>query len=158
LGHNLTDKTLDERKKKDAFIAFQDEVAGKNVTVVGHFPHIEKQLKPICNLSVLERNPNRDDYPDSACEYILAEQDYVFITGMAFINKTLPRLLQIIGDHAKVSIVGPSIPLSPILFSYGVDDLSGFCVQEQDILDEAIRRGGPYTIFEAGRMVSIGKS
>ena len=34
-----------------------------------------------------------DDFLDSACEYILPEQDFVFITGMTLTNKTLPRLL-----------------------------------------------------------------
>lgn len=155
IGIDQTDKSLSERKKKNAFIAFADEVKGKKVTVIGHFPHIEMQLKPICDLSILERNPGKGDYPDSACEFILPEQDYVFITGMTFINKTLPRLLQIIDKKAKISIVGPSIPLSPYLYKYGVNNLSGFTVTDQEKLDETIRRGNKHDIFKYGRMVSI---
>lgn len=145
---------LRSRKQQDAFFAFADEIPGKKVTVIGHFPHIEKRLGSICQLSVLERNPRQDDYPDSACEFILPEQDYVFITGMTLINKTLPRLLQITG-HAKVSLVGPSVPLTPALFSFGADNLSGFAVTDPDKLDEIIRRGETTGIFRAGRMVSV---
>ena len=94
------------------------------------------------------------DYPDSACEYILPEQDYVFITGMTLVNKTLPRLLQICRD-AKVSLVGPTVPLSPVLFGHGADNLSGFVCTEPERLDEAIRRGCSMEIFAGGRMVSV---
>ena len=60
---------------------------------MGHFPLVEKQLGRKCSLSILEREPEGADFLDSACEYILPEQDFVFITGMTLTNKTLPRLL-----------------------------------------------------------------
>ena len=152
---NIEDKTIKERKKKDAFVAFADEIRGKNVACIGHFPHIEKQFANRCNLSILERNPGHSDYPDPACEYILAEQDYVFMTGMTFINKTLPRLLEIARDHAKISIVGPSTPMSTVFKDYGVNNLSGFCVTEPEILRERICRGEGLGIFQGGWMVSV---
>ncbi len=154
--HPLASKKddLQSRTEKNAFFAFADEIAGKKVAVIGHFPHIEQQLADICELSILERNPSRGDYPDSACEYILPQQDYVFITGMALINKTLPRLLQIC-QTPKVSLVGPSVPLAPVWRDYGVDNLSGFVCTEPDVVDEALRRGGHQEIFLGGRMVSI---
>lgn len=152
---NIEDKTIRERKKKDAFVAFADEIKGKKVACIGHFPHIEKQFAGACNLTILERNPGPHDYPDPACEYILPEQDYVFITGMTLINKTLPRLLEIAKDHAKISIVGPSTPMSPILKEYGVDNLSGFCATEPDVVMERIKRGEGFGIFHGGWMVSV---
>ena len=124
------------------------------MAIIGHFPHIEELIAPLCRLSILERDPVPGDYLDSACEYILPEQDYVFITGMTLVNKTLPRLLQICGD-AKVSLVGPTVPLSPVLFGHGADNLSGFVCTEPERLDEAIRRGCSMEIFAGGRMVSV---
>lgn len=145
---------IESRTEKNAFYAFRDEIAGKRVAVIGHFPHIEREIAPLCELSILERSPSRGDYPDSACEYILPDQDYVFITGTALINKTLPRLLQICRG-ARVSLVGPTVPLTPVLFGYGVANLSGFVCTEPDRLDEAVRRGCSMEIFAGGRMVSI---
>lgn len=156
-GVDLKEEALKERKKKDAFVAFSNEVEGKNVAVVGHFPNIEQQFKPICNLTILERTPDKTDYPDMACEYILEKQDYIFITGMTFINKTLPRLLEIGKGKAKISIVGPSIATSPIVFDYGVNNISGFCVTEKEEIEEYIRRGTKHNLFSSGRMVSIGE-
>lgn len=151
----LNKKTLDERKEDEAFIAFENEVKGKNICIIGHFPHIEKHYGPICNLTILERNPKNGDYPDSACEYILKDQDFVFVTGMTLINKTLPRILQICKPTTKISIVGPSTPLTDILFDYNVNNLSGYLSVEEDKLIETISQGARFEIFKYGQMVSL---
>lgn len=97
---------------------------GKKVAIIGHFRMLEKSLLDISQVSILERLPEPGDYPDSACEYILPKQDLVFITGSAFTNKTLPRLLEL-SKNARTVIVGPSTPMSDILFDYHVDEISG---------------------------------
>lgn len=147
--------TAESRRRKDALIAFQDEIDGKKVAIIGHFPNIEHQFVGRCELTILERNPQKGDFPDSACEYLIPEQDYLFITGMALTNKTLPRLLELASDKVKVSIVGPSICMAPQFFSMGADNLSGYCVTDRGLLDEVIRRAGKMGIFDAGVMVSV---
>lgn len=143
------------RTKKEAFWASADEVAGRKVAVVGHFPYLEQQLAPVCDLTILERAPQRGDYPDTACEYLIPDQDYLFVTGMTLVNKTLPRLLQLAGEHCRVALVGPSVPVAPVLFSYGADNLSSFCVVDPDKLDDLVRRGATLEIFSAGVMASV---
>jgi len=154
-GLNLADESRESNVKKDAFNLSPEEASGKRVAVIGRFPRLEEQLSPICALSVLERTPEQGDYPDSACEYILPGQDIVFITGMTFINKTLPRLLQLTAPGARVILVGPSVPLTPLLYDYGVTDLDGFCITNPEKAREAIRRGNSSDIFLGGKMVEI---
>ena len=141
-------------KKADAFELYRSAAEGKKVTVVGHFPHIERQLKPYCQLSILERDPQPGDLPDSACEYILPEQDFVFITGVTLTNKTLPRLLELIRPEATVCMVGPSVPLSEALFDYGANHLAGFCVTDGALVASCIARGGRMELFDGGTRVS----
>ncbi|MBC3887104.1 hypothetical protein GH810_02110 [Acetobacterium paludosum] len=151
---------LDENSdndNQDAFNALASSAAGKNVAVVGRFPHLEKKLSPICCLSVLERNPEHGDYPDSACEFIIAEQDMVFITGMTLTNKTLPRLLQLVKPGTRVIMVGPSVPISPVLYRYGVTDLDGFCVTDAQKIDMFVRRGDKTGIFKCGKKITVSK-
>ena len=155
LGCELS-PVVSKNVNNNAFDVFTDECAGKNVAVIGHFPNIEKRLAPICSLSILERDPVDDDYPDSACEYILPDQDFVFITGMTFTNKTLPRLLQLC-VNAKVALVGPSVPLAPLLFEYGVDYLCGFCVVDQARANDNAKKGTRGDVFSAGIMLDIPK-
>ena len=138
----------------DAFLRYRDRANGKKVGVVGRFPYLEKRLKPICNLFVLEREPGPEDYPDSACEYLLPEMDIIFITGCTVSNKTLPRLLQL-SQNAYTILSGPSTPMSEVLFDYGVDALCGFCVAEESAGNpSAMERQG---IFNCGRMVCLEK-
>ena len=135
-----------------AFDVYYEEVKGKKVTVVGHFPFIEKRFEGQCDLSILERNPSMGDYPDSACEYILHEQDYVFITGSALVNKTMPRLLEL-SNNAKVVIVGPSTPLAPILFEKGIYGLSGFASDNVEEVESALSGGTNASFFDAGMLI-----
>lgn len=143
-----------ESDEANAFAQFLPEIAGKRVAVIGHFPNIES-LSRTCQLSILERVPQAGDYPDPANEYILPRQDYVFITGTAFINKTMPRLLQL-SQNAKIILVGPSVPITPALFNYGVETLAGMVIFDEKICWQAIREGGKTKAFkQGGQMVCI---
>lgn len=138
----------DNPEKYNGFKALEPNMAGKKVAVIGHFPDIEK-FNEICELSILEREPQADDYPDPACEYLLPEQDFVFITGAAFINKTMPRLIQL-SKKAQIVLVGPSVPVSKILFKYGVNFIASFVVIEQQLTWKAVQEGKKMNIFKAG--------
>jgi uncharacterized protein (DUF4213/DUF364 family) len=138
----------------DAFDEHLEEIRGKRVAVIGHFPFLDK-IAGVAKLSILEKKPSAGDYPDSACEYILPEQDYVFITGTSLANKTLPRLLEL-SRGAKIILTGPSVPLAPLFFEYGVTELAGTIAQNHDELWEAVGRGEERGIFRHGaRMLQI---
>lgn len=124
------------------------DVYNKNVAVVGHFPKIEG-LASLCKLTVLDRNPRPGDLPDTACECILPQQDLVLITGTALINKTIPRLLEL-SRNAEVVLLGPSVPLSEVLFKYGVDVIAGIVVINQELIWKAVQEGGNKKIYELG--------
>ena len=133
-----------------------DALTGKKVAVIGHFPYIEKRLGGICRLSVLERDPEGADYLDSACEYLLPEQDYVFITGMTLTNKTLPRLLAL-SENAKTILVGPSSPITPLLFARGVDSIAGFYVTDADLTRALVSQAAHTEIFRGGRRITFSR-
>jgi uncharacterized protein (DUF4213/DUF364 family) len=125
------------------------------VAVIGHFPHLEKTLGKVCDLAILEKRPLPGDYPDSACEFLLPFQDYVFATGVTLINKTLPRLLELSRRQGLI-LVGPSVPLAPLLFDWGVRDLQGMVVTDPELCRGVITGENlGSTIFDAGQRVSI---
>lgn len=140
----------------DAFDHYAEEVAGKKVAAIGHFKGIENKLHKSASLSIIEREPEKGDYPDSACEYLLPDQDFVFITAMTLQNKTLPRLLQL-SKNARVILVGPSLVFSDILFDYGVEALSGFYVTNHLKAYGSVEKGGHKDFYQWGEKIIITK-
>ena len=135
----------------DGADAFSDQSFSQNykkVAFVGHIPKLD-ELRELCELSILDRDPRPGDFPDSACEFILPEQDLIYITGTAFINKTMPRLLEL-SRNAKLILLGPSVPISPVLFRYGVDAIAGMIVADKKMVWQTIQEGGNKNIYENG--------
>lgn len=150
-------KAIENSESEDAFVLYGDEMTGKKVAVIGHFPFIEKSLRGKCELTILERDPKKGDYPDPACEYILADQDYILVTGSTLVNKTLPRLLQLRSEKTTLMMIGPSVTMSPVLYDYGVSALSGMIVSDAELAEEIIGKNSCRGIFKAGKMVNLVK-
>lgn len=112
------------------------------VCVIGHFPHMD-ELAAVSDLTVLERRPREGDLPDAACEYVLPDQDFVLMTGTTFTNKTMPRLLEL-AQGATVVVTGPTTPMLPVLFDYGVDALAGRIVGDASAALTACATGAPF--------------
>lgn len=145
--------------KLDAFEIMRPEITAKgnaNVVVVGHFPHVDR-ICEYANLTVLERNCRSElDMPDPACEYVLPEADYAFITGVTLENKTAPRLLELAKD-AYVTMVGPSVVMAQSLFDAGVDMAAGSFVLDPEKAKYSVQSGGSLSFGGALQMVSIRK-
>jgi uncharacterized protein len=98
--------------------------AGKNVALVGHFPFIPRLRKSVGNLWVIEQHPSEDDHPVQSAAELIPEADVVALTGSTLINHTLDGLLELCRPEALVMLLGPTTPLSPVLFDHGVDIIS----------------------------------
>jgi uncharacterized protein (DUF4213/DUF364 family) len=144
-----------ELGEKSSFADWRERARGKKVAVIGHFPGIEQTIGDVSELFTLEKFPVADDYPDSACEYLLPEMDLVFATGVTLINKTLPRLLEL-SRKSGIILVGPSVPLAPALFNFNVRDLQGFIVTDTDKCRAIISGECSGTkVFASGTRVSL---
>ncbi|MGC9224915.1 MAG: Rossmann-like domain-containing protein [Terracidiphilus sp.] len=155
-AHRNCGDRLDACCNQDVFTVLLDELRGKRVAVVGHFYNMER-VAAICDLSILERMPEAGDWPDPACEYILPEQDFVIMTATTLINKTMPRLLEL-SKGARIVVCGPSTPLSPIFFDYGVELLGGLIVEEPERVWNTVAEGGRHELFRSGsRMVMVSR-
>jgi uncharacterized protein len=141
-------RRLADVPRANCFHYLREAFRGRKVTVVGHFRDLEP-LKEICTLNILERRPQPGDLPDPACEWVLKDQDYVVITAVTLINKTLPRLLQLAAG-AHIVLTGPSTPLTPLLYGHGIDMLAGLVVHDEPTVLRVLMEGGQQQLFEAG--------
>lgn len=139
----------------DAFAAPRQNLEGSKVATIGHFHYADPYVKQAGACYILEREPVNGDYPDSACEYILPDMDYVYITGFTLVNKTLPRLLEL-SRNATVILVGPSVPMAPVLFEFGVDELAGTLLPDQQEAERIVRFGSHRALVHTGEAVRLG--
>jgi uncharacterized protein (DUF4213/DUF364 family) len=75
---------------------------------------------------------------------VLPQADVVAITSMALINRTLEPLLELCAPEALVVVLGPSTPMSPVLFEYGIDILAGSQVIDIEGVLRAVCQGGNF--------------
>jgi uncharacterized protein (DUF4213/DUF364 family) len=118
--------------------------AGKRVALVGHFPFIPQLRKRAGTLWVLEQQPRDADLPASAAPEIIPQADVVAITGTTLMNQTFEGLMALCRPQALVLLLGPSTPLSPILFDYGVHLLSGAVVEDVAAVLRAVSQGANF--------------
>ena len=118
--------------------------AGKGVALVGHFPFIPRLREQVGQLWVLEQDPRGDDLPAEAAVDILPQAEVIAITGTSLVNHTFETLMARRNPAAIVLLLGPSTPLSPILFDYGVHLLSGAVVEDIDSVLRAVSQGANF--------------
>jgi uncharacterized protein (DUF4213/DUF364 family) len=92
--------------------------------VVGHFPFVEALRRRARHLTVLELSPREGDLPAAAAADEIPAADLVAITGTSLVNHTLDALLEL-ARGKPVLLLGPSTPLSPLLFERGIWALCG---------------------------------
>lgn len=157
-GVEFLDSKWVEDRVFDPFIMSQNEIKGKKVAVIGHFPHLESLFDPICDLCIIEWYPEEGDYPITSGEYLLPECDYVYLTSSCIMDKTLPRMLELSRKSKRITMVGPGTPLSPVFFDYGIDDLSGFMIKDNQRALRVASGAEKVRIFTTGQKVSFKKS
>ena len=116
----------------------------KKIAVVGHFPFIPKVRKTAKELWVIEKNPRKEDFSEAEADNLIPQADVVAITGTALTNHTLDHLLELCSPDAYVILLGDTAPISPILFDYGVDALSGTKVVDSVLVLRCVSQGANF--------------
>ncbi len=128
---------------------------GKNVALVGHFPFIPKLRPAVGQLWVLEQRPAEGEYPAEAAADLIPQADVVAITGSALINHTLDGLLALCRPEALAMMLGPSTPLSQLLFNHGVSILSGSRVVDEPSVLRTVGQGATFQQVEGVRLLTF---
>lgn len=133
--------------------------AGRRVALVGHFPFVDALRQEVGTLWVLELQPQPGDLPAEAAPEVVPQADVLAMTGTTLINGTFEGLMALRRPGATAIVLGPSTPLSPVLFDYGVDVVAGSVVQDVDAVLQAIRAGGGFRhLHRAGvRLVTMAR-
>lgn len=128
---------------------------GRTVAVIGHFPFVDALRPQVGRLWIIELNPVEGDYPAEAAADLLPKADVVAITGSTLVNHTFDGLLALCRPGTHVMVLGPSTPLSPVLFEHGVHMLSGTRVVDETAVLRTVGQGAGFRQVQGIRLVTI---
>jgi uncharacterized protein (DUF4213/DUF364 family) len=150
---------IDERRclSLNAGDLIAEKGKSKGVAIIGHFPFIPKLREVTKKLWVIEKNPREGDFTEVEAESLILQADVVGITGTAFTNHTIEYLLNLCSPKAYVVVLGGTAPLSPILFDYGVDAISGTKVINPELTLRCVSEGATYRQIKGVRKLTMMK-
>jgi uncharacterized protein (DUF4213/DUF364 family) len=131
---------------------------GKNVAIVGHFPFLPRIREKAGALWVIEKNPKEGDFHEVEADRLIPQADVVALTGTSLTNHTLEHLLRLCHSRAYIIMLGDTVPLSPILFDYGVDALSGTRVIDPDLALQCVSQGANFRQIKGTKRLTMTKA
>jgi len=117
---------------------------GRNVSVIGHFPFVDGLREVAENLWVMEKWQKPGDYPEQDASRYLPQSDVIAISSTTLINHTLEGLLPLCAKGSFTMLLGPSTPMTDILFDYGIGMISGSLVTDAPLALTYIKRGANF--------------
>jgi uncharacterized protein (DUF4213/DUF364 family) len=132
-----------------------EQGTGQGVVVVGHFPFIPRVREAARQLWVLEKRPGEGDLPAEAASEIIPQADVVAITGTSLINHTFEELVGLCRPEAFILVLGPTTPLSPVLFDYGASVISGTLVTDSETVLCYVSQGASFRQIKRSKGVKL---
>jgi uncharacterized protein (DUF4213/DUF364 family) len=153
----LLNGTADGLTETRAVEVLRERGAGRRVAMVGRFPFADQLRESCAALWVFERGLNRRsaDYGEESMEQLLPQADVVAVTATTVLNRTLPGVLAAVREDAFVMMLGPSTPLTPALFAFGIDILCGTLIDDPDTVLRAVEQGAVTSQIKGVRRVSL---
>jgi hypothetical protein len=155
--NSLLEIDYDKLYETNAKHIVADRAAGKNLLVVGHFPFVNVMKPKVRNLWVMEKQPGVGHISEEEGYELLPEADVVAITGSSLINHTFERIMVNCKSASYKIMLGPSTPLSPVLFDYGLDALGGTLVEDTDTVLAMVEEGVSFRQLNGVRTVIMAK-
>jgi len=134
-----------------------EKAEGKKVAIVGHFPFLPRVREKAKALWVIENNPREGDFNETEADRFIPQADVVALTGTSLTNHTLPHLLELCGPNAFIIMLGDTVPLSPVLFDYGVHALSGTRVIDADLALRCVSQGANFRQIKGTKKLTMTK-
>ncbi|HUJ10495.1 MAG TPA: DUF364 domain-containing protein [Verrucomicrobiae bacterium] len=129
--------------ERGAFDVLAERGRGRNIAVVGHFPFVSRLRELARNLWVIEKHLHPGDHPESDAPRILPQCEVVCLTGTTLINHTTEKLLSLC-KGSFVVLTGPTSPLAPVLFEFGIDAICGTRVTDADEVIRFVSQGANF--------------
>ncbi len=127
----------------------------KIVGIIGHFPFLEKQKHLYEKCYIFEKQPQAGDLTEADIPKYLPTVDVAAITATAITNHSFTGILKHMPSKSYNIMLGPTTPLSPILFDFGLDAVSGSVVENYDLTKKYVLQATPTRHLQGVNYVTI---
>ena len=87
----------------------------------------------------------------------LPKVDVAAITATSLTNHTFEGICEYLPENSFNIMLGPSTPLSPILFNYGINAISGSIIDDYELVKKYVMQATPTRYLEGIKMATIFK-
>jgi hypothetical protein len=128
---------------------------GKSVGIIGHFPFLDTQKAAYAKYRIFEKKPRAGDLKEKDIPEYLPDAEVVAVTATAFTNHSFEAIMRCVTPGAYVIVLGPSTPLSGIMFRHGVDALSGTRVRDYARVRKCVLQACPTRHVRGVDMITL---
>jgi hypothetical protein len=132
----------------NAINPFFDRARRLRTCFIGHFPTADQWKEQDYPVDIIELFPQPGDIHWDQSHEALAKADLVFITGLTLVNGTFPEVIRRTPNARYRVLMGPTVPLSPVLFDYGVHLIGSVLILDVDRVIDCCRWGAGSEIFD----------
>lgn len=142
--NSLIEVDVDKHSGVDGLQLVKEVGKGKNISIIGHFPFLDDLAKEAKNLWIIEKQPRPGDLTEEEGREFLPQSDIVAISSTTLINHTLPGILALCKPGSVKMLLGPTTPLTEVLFDYGIDILAGSLVTDKNRVLQSVSEGASF--------------
>jgi len=132
-----------------------DKGRGKTVGVIGHFPFLTENREQYKELMIFEKFPREGDWRERDISEQLPRAEVVALTATTLTNHTFHEVIRHMSPESYKIILGPTTPLSPVLFDYGFHAVCGTLIRDYDLVKKQVLMATPTRYLEGVEYVGI---
>ncbi|MFA6618184.1 MAG: DUF364 domain-containing protein [Candidatus Neomarinimicrobiota bacterium] len=150
-------KTIGKYRLVNAKKVIMQKGKNKILGIIGHFPFLDDQKDHYKTCYIFEKQPQEGDLREADIPEYLPKVDIAAITGTSISNHSFDGIRAHLPQNSYNIMLGPSTPLSPILFDYGMDMVSGTRVRDYKLAKAHVLQATPTRHLKGVEMVSLFK-
>lgn len=143
--NSLIEPPLQNRRVINVADVLAERGSGKCIAMIGHFPFIPKLRGIAKEIWVIDLQPAEGEFSPAQAAQILPKADVLAMTGNTLINKAAEDYLAMCRPDALKIMMGPSTPMTPVLFEHGLDILAGVQVVDPTLVHRYISQGATFS-------------
>lgn len=97
---------------------------------IGHFSEAQQWRSEGFPVDIVELFPRSGDIHWDNSHNVLGQAELVLMTGLTLVNDTFEEVIKRTPRARCRVIMGPTVPLSPVLFDFGLDQIGGTLIDD----------------------------